>query len=208
MGFSELLEVEADVEFQFDSIIFNFPYADVQNSSVSDGFSTFWVSKGRHQALLKELLRNARHVLKTIEGKDENESNSNSNSNSNGNSHGHSNSSGELKPSVFVTLLMTQAISWGVESIAASENFSVRQMFPFEAEAFSALGYSNRRTYADMGFALPSRPSSLCSPPLSLLSLSHPGSIAAIADRVLKGYRRGDGEQEIAVAWTFEFVPL
>jgi hypothetical protein len=40
----------------FDSIIFNFPYADVQNSSASDGFSTFWVSKGRHQVLLKEVL--------------------------------------------------------------------------------------------------------------------------------------------------------
>eukprot|EP00597_Dinobryon_sp_UTEXLB2267_P002175 CAMPEP_0170062282 /NCGR_PEP_ID=MMETSP0019_2-20121128/3562_1 /TAXON_ID=98059 /ORGANISM="Dinobryon sp., Strain UTEXLB2267" /LENGTH=370 /DNA_ID=CAMNT_0010268381 /DNA_START=666 /DNA_END=1776 /DNA_ORIENTATION=- len=111
----------------FDAVIFNFPYADTLSAGkgrTDSQWDTFWVAKGRHMQLLRELFRSSRAVLVN---------------------HG---------AVVYVSLLLNQLVAWDVEGIAREEGFRLKALYPFNSTLFAALGYSPKRTYSDAFFPL------------------------------------------------------
>ena len=134
---------------KFDSIIFNFPYADTepaldqvrhrrgvsgaqQHEARRDDWDTFWVAKGRHVHLLEQFFRSCKAVLRS-RSKQENSGESGSvgviDSCSSGGS-----------GAVYVSLLLSQVVSWDVEETARQQGYHLRCMYPFNMSYFAQWG--------------------------------------------------------------------
>jgi hypothetical protein len=99
--------------------MFNFPYADTQSASRTDSqWDTFWVAKGRHMQLLRNLFRSSRVVLSR---------------------HG--------SAVLYVSLLLNQLVSWDVEGIAREEGFQLSALYPFNNTFFASLGLVQHALY-------------------------------------------------------------
>ena len=104
-----------------DYVVFNFPYADfdVNNDSSSNGsFDTHFVAIGRHQVLLRGLFDAFSTSLRTT----------------------------NVKMKLVITVLLSQAREWGVESLAASYGLSLLEVMAFSLEKHQRHGYEQRRT--------------------------------------------------------------
>ena len=126
----------------FDTVIFNFPYADTQTAPAqisarrsqsgehqaqSQEWDSFWVGRGRHMQLLRQVFQSSRMVLR--EGP-----------RSGSGSGPGANIEGRACPALFLSLLLSQAISWDVEQIALEEGFRLRHMAPFNKADYAVLG--------------------------------------------------------------------
>ena len=124
---------------RFDSIVFNFPYADTepavaqvrdrlrkrgQPEARPDEWDTFWVAKGRHVHLLGQFLRSCKSVLRSRDRSMNDSSDSSSNS----------------KSAVYVSLLLSQVVSWDIEETARQQGYHLRCMYPFNTSYFAGWG--------------------------------------------------------------------
>ena len=115
-------------EYNYDTYIFNFPFADTNNNLVDDDtnntnsriFDTQYLAKGRHIKLLNDTLKN----IKTIEMK----------------------KNMKRKVYCYITLLMSQAIAWSIGDIADIQGYMLEIVLPFD------FTYNRKRTYNDDTF--------------------------------------------------------
>ena len=96
--------------------IFNFPFADT-DSNTQQIFDTQYFSKGRHITLLKKTLQNIKNQNNRRD-----------------------------KVYCYITLLMSQAISWNIGDIATEEGYQLETILPFDFQ------YNRKRTYKDDTF--------------------------------------------------------
>ena len=114
------------------AVVFNFPFADADGGAHTHahavaGFDSAWVARGRHRALLTRFLRSARALLVPAAAADG-------------------------AGAVYVTVLLSQALAWGVEEAAAEAGYALVAVRPFEGAAWAAGGYRRKRTYGDATF--------------------------------------------------------
>jgi len=129
------LDILDDGASPFSAIIFNFPFAD-QEAAAHDRsdvqgkavkeFDSQWLGVGRHQHLVSALFASAAHTAATE------------------------------RASIYISLLLSQAVTWEVERFAGEHGYKLAKVLPFEAPSSR---YTRKRSYADATF-VPLSPSS------------------------------------------------
>ena len=107
-----------------------------QHEARRDDWDTFWVAKGRHVHLLEQFFRSCKAVLRS-RSKQENSGESGSVGVIDSCSSGGGGGGGGA---VYVSLLLSQVVSWDVEETARPQGYHLRCMYPFNMSYFAQWG--------------------------------------------------------------------